>query len=1228
MAKKLAQYQIDLQVIASSKSDLETIQKGISSTDKLLRDLNNTGLRVFTDIAAEVEKIPQALAKADRALEVSTQKLTKLFKTNKFIDFEGSIYNKPVPGTTRIYDTREVPIKGTKKAIAEATASMPNTNLLSGLNVKQGIAEDFNKITKNVSDNIQKLGILKNVLKEVRENYKNATGEAKQYWGYVEKNVSAQIGKIQNALHGGERGFRDVRSFFKDIKDLATWQMRWYGAKALLFVPFEKVGQTAKEFVGWQQAMTDVKAASTASADEMKKLEDVTIRVGNITPVSAKKSAKAMFEFAQAGVDVLTIEQAMPVAAKLVTITHEDMGSAVTALTKIYNVYSEDAKNMVSVGDRLAASMADSRLKVQDLATIFNYLGPQAKLAKVSLTDLLTVATALSQAGAEPSTLATGMSTFMASLTNPTPKLRASLEPKLKDIGKSMADVKMPENNIINVIKLLKEANVNVADLFAGLQMRAGRSAASLNLMADSLDRIKQNLTVPGKLDSMWKISMEGLENRFEVMLNKITNLGIVIGRDLMPSIEVLVKGLEKVVGFVTQLKDVFILLFDVIASRLIAMGIMALIPALGKLFTHFKIIWTVLASSGGLIAAVKTFFSALAATAAGLTGWGILVGTLLFTLQKFLAALKELEALRKDATAGIAVNFQGRSEQFMETYIEGIRKDLKKAEDAGNTLAAESLRSTLGMALAERARVRKAGKEQEFKRTEKASGKGMLGQRIALDKKDRNEDINLQKAYLSLQDAIWESSYKLGLMSATDYFKKREEIARESYSIMIKDAKDYLAEFTKKDSKIYSEYQQQLADAEKIEDVKERAEKKAYIEEQFRVAKKEAARKVATLEIEESKRILKATQEMLEKEKEVYIKHQNTLLEIQQIRLEKEIEAENAKLERTSILNEYAYSKNKLSAEVYYNQEAIKLNIERLNSIKKAEEEYYSNKQKAAQDFLFMETNDYAVMSEENYKQYNAIALKLAEARNKAIQGINDKYETNYLQLQIKRAEDIKNVYGTEGAFGVIGKSFSDIGSLWGNMAQNIADTSANIANSMKESFADFFDFMSDGFMDFENLAKKVLHDIYMEVLKNVVLKQVFSGLFSVFNPPTLSNIIPSSGVGESFTSVFSSFGSNFSFLTPRASGGPVSLNKAYIVGENGPELFKPATNGTIIPNNKLADISSPPTLIVNVENKTGKQVKATQSQPQFDGKKWVRTVLLELADSDMTVRQRYGVR
>jgi hypothetical protein len=42
------------------------------------------------------------------------------------------------------------------------------------------------------------------------------------------------------------------------------------------------------------------------------------------------------------------------------------------------------------------------------------------------------------------------------------------------------------------------------------------------------------------------------------------------------------------------------------------------------------------------------------------------------------------------------------------------------------------------------------------------------------------------------------------------------------------------------------------------------------------------------------------------------------------------------------------------------------------------------------------------------------------------------------------------------------------------------------------------------------------------------------------------------------------------------RASGGPVSGGKTYLVGEQGPELFTAPTSGEIVPNDRLRSLTS----------------------------------------------------
>lgn len=65
------------------------------------------------------------------------------------------------------------------------------------------------------------------------------------------------------------------------------------------------------------------------------------------------------------------------------------------------------------------------------------------------------------------------------------------------------------------------------------------------------------------------------------------------------------------------------------------------------------------------------------------------------------------------------------------------------------------------------------------------------------------------------------------------------------------------------------------------------------------------------------------------------------------------------------------------------------------------------------------------------------------------------------------------------------------------------------------------------------------------------------------------------------------------------RASGGPVSTGTTYIVGEQGPELFSPNSNGNIIPNNEIASTSASnsTTININVGLMTGSAIERREA-------------------------------
>ena len=119
---------------------------------------------------------------------------------------------------------------------------------------------------------------------------------------------------------------------------------------------------------------------------------------------------------------------------------------------------------------------------------------------------------------------------------------------------------------------------------------------------------------------------------------------------------------------------------------------------------------------------------------------------------------------------------------------------------------------------------------------------------------------------------------------------------------------------------------------------------------------------------------------------------------------------------------------------------------------------------------------------------------------------------------------------------------------------------------------------FVRTGKLSMKDFARSVIQDliaIEMKAMALSFLRMMFGG-----NPLSQSSYSVSGGITEH---VFNPPG--------RASGGPVSANTPYMVGEKGPELFMPSGSGTIIPNSQTSQMG-------NVTNVTNNYINAIDTK------------------------------
>lgn len=99
---------------------------------------------------------------------------------------------------------------------------------------------------------------------------------------------------------------------------------------------------------------------------------------------------------------------------------------------------------------------------------------------------------------------------------------------------------------------------------------------------------------------------------------------------------------------------------------------------------------------------------------------------------------------------------------------------------------------------------------------------------------------------------------------------------------------------------------------------------------------------------------------------------------------------------------------------------------------------------------------------------------------------------------------------------------------------------------------------------------------------------KDMIDGIVGFFEPlfTAIDKVKSSlSSIGDSVKGAVSTVTNK---LKGKASGGGVQMGNSYMVGENGPEMFTPASNGSITPNHSLSGVGSGYNLTINMNGGT----------------------------------------
>ena len=175
------------------------------------------------------------------------------------------------------------------------------------------------------------------------------------------------------------------------------------------------------------------------------------------------------------------------------------------------------------------------------------------------------------------------------------------------------------------------------------------------------------------------------------------------------------------------------------------------------------------------------------------------------------------------------------------------------------------------------------------------------------------------------------------------------------------------------------------------------------------------------------------------------------------------------------------------------------------------------------------------------------------------------------------------------------------------------------DVGAQMKEMTDSLFTSMADGFTSgFQNVLTdgfKGIQDAFSNMLKNM-LNSIVKFLMNQMITRWLSMVSFGGGIPAAQATAAVP-----GYAGARATGGPVASGRTYLVGERGPEIFRPTQPGRIM-NSLSGGTSVAPSIRVIVNNNTNERMTGT-AETKFNGSEWVTSIVI-----DAIATNRNGMR
>lgn len=240
-----------------------------------------------------------------------------------------------------------------------------------------------------------------------------------------------------------------------------------------------------RQIASFEQAMSTVRAVSSATDAQFKTLTETARELGATTRFTATQAAEGMVALARAGFEVSEQLESVDDTLMLAQAGALDLGRAAEITVNVLRGFRLEADQAGRVTDVLAFAANDASTDVNQLGDALKFVAPIAAGVGVSIEEVVASIEALSDAGLQGTLAGTGLRRTLSELESPSGKTRRVL----KSLGLTAADVKISSVGLTEALIRLKEAGVDTGLAF---ELFGDRGGPAFEVLSNSIPKIQE----------------------------------------------------------------------------------------------------------------------------------------------------------------------------------------------------------------------------------------------------------------------------------------------------------------------------------------------------------------------------------------------------------------------------------------------------------------------------------------------------------------------------------------------------------------------------------------------------------------------------------------------------------------------------------------------------------------------------------------------------------------